>query len=239
MQVTAGLHLVDGMTGIVNAYVWERPGGGLSLIDAGMPADGARILAFVRSLDISRLDRIIVTHGDVDHVGGLSTVQAATGARVACHAVEKDLIEGRGRREMSNGALGRFYGALFALASERVLGYRPVSRVDELLLDKQALPEGFQVVHVPGHTPGQIALYHAERGILIAGDALRNSRDQLALPMAIATPQMEAARDSIRKLAAIKGIQVICFGHGPPITRDAEARLGAFAARLNGKRHVS
>ena len=48
----------------------------------------------------------------------------------------------------------------------------------------------------------------------------------------MATPRMDVARDSIRKLAELKGIQVICCGHGAPVTQDAEAKLQAFAAGL-------
>lgn len=234
MQIVPGLHLVDGMVGgIVNAYVWERPDGGLTLIDAGMPKDAAKILAFARTLGIERLDRIIATHGDIDHIGGLAAVQEATGARVICHAVEKEVVEGSKPRDMGHGAVARIYAPLMGVVTERFMGYRPAQKVDELVLDKQALPEGFEVVHVPGHTPGQIALHQPERGILIVADAFRNSKEQFALPPTIATPRMDVAKDSIRKLAAIKGIQVICCGHGAPVTENAEARLQAFAASLS------
>lgn len=235
MQIVPGLHLVDGMAGgIVNAYVWERPDGGLTLIDAGMPRDAAKILDFARSLGIERLDRIIVTHGDIDHFGGLAAVQAATGARVVCHAVEKDVVEGRQVRFMGSGLLRRAYAPLLDAATRRFMGYRPVARVDELVVDKQTLPEGLHVVHAPGHTAGQIALFQPERGILIAGDAFATRKDRFGLPSAMATPRMDVAKDSIRKLAALKDVRVICCGHGSPITRDAGARLQAFAASLDG-----
>ncbi len=234
MQIVPGLHLVDGMEkGVVNAYVWERPDGGLTLIDAGMPADAPRILAFVEKLGAGRLDRIIVTHGDIDHVGGLAAVQAATGARVICHAVEMAVVEGRQRRAMGDSLLARAYGPAFDFISRTVLRYRPVAQVDELVLDKQTLVEGFQVLHVPGHTPGQIALFHPQLGILIAADALNNRKDKLGLPPAIATPRMDVAKDSIRKLAALKGVQVVCFGHGLPITQNAAERLSTFASGLD------
>lgn len=234
MLVVPGLHLVDGMErGVVNVYVWERPDGGLTLIDAGMPRDAAKILAFLQRLGLSRLDRIIVTHGDIDHVGGLAAVQAATGARVICHAVEKDLVEGRQPREMGRSPIARAYGPLLNAVSRTVLGYRPVARVDELVLDKAFLaPEGFQVVHVPGHTSGQIALFEPKRGILIAGDALNNRNDRLGEPPRLATPLPDVARASIRKLAQLPNVQVIVFGHGVPITENAAQRLSAFADSL-------
>lgn len=43
---------------------------------------------------------------------------------------------------------------------------------------------------------------------------------------------MEIAQDFIRKLAALKGIQIVCFGHGVPITQNAAERLAAFTASL-------
>jgi glyoxylase-like metal-dependent hydrolase (beta-lactamase superfamily II) len=234
VQVTPGLHLVDGMeNGVVNAYVWERLDGGLTLIDAGMPADAPKILAFLQTLGHARLDRIIVTHGDIDHVGGLAAIQAASGAQVICHAVEKAVVEGRERRVMGNSLVARAYGPLFDFVTRAFLRYRPVQRVDELVLDKQMLVEGLQVVHVPGHTPGQIALFQPQHGILIAADALNNRNDKLGLPSAIATPRMDLAKDSIRKLAALKGVQIVCFGHGMPITQNAAERLQAFAASLD------
>lgn len=238
MQIAPGLHLVDGMGRVVNAYVWQRPDGGLTLIDAGMPSDAPKILTFVEKLGAGRLDRIIATHGDIDHIGSLAAVQAATGATVICHAVEKAVVEGRQARAMGNSLPARAYGPLFDAASRALLRYRPVSQVDELVLDKQVLVEGLQVVHVPGHTPGQIALFEPQRGILIAADALNNRDDKLGLPPAIATPRMDIAKDSIRKLAELKGVQVICFGHGVPITKRAAERLQAFAASLDKQKHV-
>lgn len=236
MQIAPGLHLVDGMEkGIVHAYVWERPDGKLTLIDAGMPGDAAKILAFVQRLGPGRLDRIIVTHGDIDHIGGLAAVQAASGAQVICHAVEKAVVEGRQRRVMGQSLLRRAYGLVFDSVTRLFLGYRPMTPVDELVLDKQVLVEGFQVVHVPGHTAGQIALFQPQRGILLVADALNNRSRGLGLPPAIATPRMDIAKDSIRKLAALKGVQIICFGHGAPIVQNAAERLSAFAASLDEK----
>jgi glyoxylase-like metal-dependent hydrolase (beta-lactamase superfamily II) len=85
---------------------------------------------------------------------------------------------------------------------------------------------------VPGHTPGQIALFEPQRGILIAADALNNRNGKLGLPPAIATPRLDIAIDSIRKLAGLKNVQVVCFGHGLPLTQDAGQRLQDFAASL-------
>ena len=57
----------------------------------------------------------------------------------------------------------------------------------------------------------------------IAGPPLTSDQELVALAQAI---------DSIRKLASLKGLQVICFGHGLPITENAAMRLQNFAAGL-------
>lgn len=233
MQIVPGLFLVDGMEqGIVNAYVWERADGGLTLIDTGMPGDTGKILAFVRGLGIERLNRIILTHGDIDHVGGCPEIQRTTGARIISHAIEKDIVEGRQPRPMPKGIISKLYAPVMGMVGKTFLHFQPVDHVDELVLDKQMLTEGFQVVHVPGHAPGQIALFEPQRGILIAADAMSNRSNKLGLPSVFATPRMDIAIDSIRKLASLKGVQVICFGHGLPITENAAERLQDFAAGL-------
>ena len=41
---------------------------------------------------------------------------------------------------------------------------------EELVVDGQELPEGFAVIHTPGHTPGHLAFYIPEADLLFAGD---------------------------------------------------------------------
>ena len=147
MQVAPGLFLVTGMEkGVVNAYVWERSDGRLTLIDTGMPGDAGKILDFLRNMGLERLDRIILTHGDIDHIGGCREIQRSTGARVVCHAVEKDIVEGRRPRPMGNGVISTLYAPLFDLVGKTFLHFRPVDHVHELVVDKQMLVEGFHLV---------------------------------------------------------------------------------------------
>jgi glyoxylase-like metal-dependent hydrolase (beta-lactamase superfamily II) len=105
---------------------------------------------------------------------------------------------------------------------------------DELYVDGQSLPEGFIVVHTPGHTPGHISLLHRQRRLLIAGDALNNRGGKLGLPPAIFTPDMENARRSIWKLAKKYGddIDTIVFGHGPPIMQNGGQRLKSMMSQM-------
>jgi glyoxylase-like metal-dependent hydrolase (beta-lactamase superfamily II) len=116
------------------------------------------------------------------------------------------------------------------VASQLFFKVRPVT-VDEMVLEKQVLVEGFQVLHVPGHTAGQMALYHPARKLLITADALANRQQQLSGPAPMFTPDMMQAKESIRKLAKLD-VDVACFGHGPPIVGGAGEKIRAFAATL-------
>ena len=109
----------------------------------------------------------------------------------------------------------------------------PVSP-DELWVDGNVTPEGFTVIHTPGHTPGHISLLHKEKRLLITGDALFNRQSKLSLPPEMFTPDMQNAQRSVWKLAKKYGddYDVIVFGHGPPIMQNAGKRVQAMASQI-------
>ena len=85
------------------------------------------------------------------------------------------------------------------------------------------------MVDTPGHTPGHIAVFDTDSRVLVAGDALDNTINGLKGPMPEFTEDMPTAEESVRKLAALEP-QVILFGHGPPVQRDAAAQLRRLAS---------
>jgi glyoxylase-like metal-dependent hydrolase (beta-lactamase superfamily II) len=89
---------------------------------------------------------------------------------------------------------------------------------------------GLQVVTSPGHTAGHVAVFDADSGVLVAGDALGNT-DGLAGSNPQFTEDDAAAADSVRKLAALRP-RVILVGHGPPVERSAAAQLERLARSL-------
>ncbi len=91
---------------------------------------------------------------------------------------------------------------------------------------------GLEVIATPGHSPGQIAFYQPERKILFTGDTLMNLWGKLRPPFAMATPDMDEAKRSIQKVAALD-VEIACFGHGAPLTQDTNAALRAFAEQIS------
>lgn len=81
--------------------------------------------------------RIIITHADLDHTGGLAQLKKATGA-VACHTVEKILLDHPAQRQPAAWWLRPIFAIVRLWPSYRTTAVTP----DELLVDGQTLPEG-------------------------------------------------------------------------------------------------
>ncbi len=89
---------------------------------------------------------------------------------------------------------------------------------------------GFEVVHLPGHAPGLIALFRASDRLALVSDTLytldpQTGRHQPAhVPHPAFNQDTEQARASIRKLAALDPATVWA-GHADPVTGDVRAQL--------------
>jgi len=219
----------------VHVYLW-RWAEGVTIIDTGTPGNADKILAGVGELGLQPSDvvRIIVTHADADHSGSLKALKRATGAPVICHTIEKEFLENPGRRKPARTPLGLLLRPIFAVVMLfPQFRAEPVSP-DRTHVDGDKLPEGFTIIHTPGHTPGHISLLHPERRILIAGDVIHNRGGKLGAPPALFTPDVEMNDVSIWKLAKKYGesIDTIVCGHGDPILSGGGPRLNELAERI-------
>jgi glyoxylase-like metal-dependent hydrolase (beta-lactamase superfamily II) len=83
---------------------------------------------------------------------------------------------------------------------------------------------GFEVLDVPGHSPGHVAYWRSSDRVLVLGDVLNNMNVMTGLPglhepQTIFTVDPARNRESARRLAALEPA-LACFGHGPPL-RDS------------------
>jgi glyoxylase-like metal-dependent hydrolase (beta-lactamase superfamily II) len=107
----------------------------------------------------------------------------------------------------------------------------PTPSVDIELCDDDEidLDGGARVVHVPGHTPGSIALYLPERQVLFTGDASGSVNGRPIVGVFNVDP--EQAKRSFQRLAGLD-FDVACFGHGPVATTEASIEFRRAAAKL-------
>ncbi len=197
---------------VVNIYLFVEDDG-LTLVDAGMPRSDKKVLAAIKELGYqsSDLSRILVTHSDMDHVGSLAAIQAATGATVITSLESANYIE-NGRSPEHLPALAQWFVKTF-------IKYKPVAKENiQLCQDGDELPllGGLQVIATPGHTPDHHSFYSPSLGLLFAGDALRTENGRLgSSPKRITANQAQATQSAIKLLELNPAI--FACGHGEPM----------------------
>ncbi|HUR96020.1 MAG TPA: MBL fold metallo-hydrolase [Gemmatimonadales bacterium] len=236
---------------LVNVYLYGLPDAGdrgWVLIDAGIPGPGVadRIIqaAAERFGPDARPSAIVLTHGHFDHVGTLRALAEHWDAPVYAHRLELPYLTGRRAYLPPDPTVGG--GAMSLLSPLYPRGpFRFEDRVAELPGDGTVpgMP-GWQWIHTPGHSPGHISLFREDDRALIAGDAFVTTRQESVIgvaawqprvhrPPAYFTPDWAAARDSVRRLAALEP-ELAATGHGPPMRgREMRLQLHALADRFD------
>ena len=222
MEISKNIHQIPGVN--ANAYLIVEPDG-LTLIDAGLPGSDKRILKYVEGLGRLPRDlrRILITHADMDHVGGLSALKKATGARVFSGVVEsRAMAEGHSSRSVKAG--GNFLRRMMLSVIGRIFSGKP-GPADELLSDGQILPilGGLRAVETIGHTPGHFSYYLPAFGILFTGDSIIADEKGLQSSRPMFTWDTAKAVEAVRRQAAL-GAKIVCPGHGP-VVRDAAGKF--------------
>ena len=221
MEIIPNVHLIPNI--VANPYLLIDPDG-LTLIDAGLPGSHKKILRYLAGLGYEPADlkRILITHADFDHIGGLVALKAATGARVYASPVEaKAMAEGHASRPLK--PRRRLTKLLFDVMAGL---FKPARiQADELLSDGQILPVlgGLRVVETLGHTPGHISLYAPSAGILFCGDSIVSEEAGLRGSRGANNWDQVKADESVRKQAAL-GARILCSGHGP-VVKDAAGKF--------------
>jgi glyoxylase-like metal-dependent hydrolase (beta-lactamase superfamily II) len=207
-----------------NAYLVDDSGTA-TLVDAGLPVHGTRIVAGLSDagFEMRDLDRILLTHYDVDHVGGLSAFDAVD-LTIYAGAADTPLTTGKRAPPLSNhkGLLQRMSRPFATPPANPV---EPVGAGDTV--------GTFTVYETPGHTPGHVCYVSSSLSTAFLGDLVRESDGTLrASPWLVSYDTDEVSR-SIRSLAdSAVTFETAAIGHGVPFSRGGSDRLADLSATL-------
>lgn len=177
-KVHEGVFFIEGQDEFIpdsHIYVIGDPASNdLSLVDVGLTGKGNYKIQSIKKLgiDLDSIRRIIMTHTHLDHIGCLSEIRKAIPeAELWVHSLEAGLLEKGDDRGVYG--MDEFKGMCqmqYGLKSDAFK-----FKVDKKLEGGESLDIGgmnWEVIHIPGHSMGGIALYHASLKILIPGDVI-------------------------------------------------------------------
>jgi len=223
MEIVPGIHWIEGITGHCYIVVDKE----LTLIDTGMPHKTKKILRYITDelqRTPSELKTILLTHCDIDHIGNALELRNLTGAKIAAHPHDAEVIAGKKIRMTPKGGMRILFKLLGSFM--RVKPFHV-----DILLNEDGNLSGLTVLHMPGHTEGSIALYDAKRKVLFIGDTLGFRNGAVQGPSKNVTIDMKQAYKSIEKLKDLD-FTVMLSGHGEPLRLNASAKVSEFINKI-------
>ncbi|WP_433021676.1 MBL fold metallo-hydrolase [Kribbella sp. CA-294648] len=222
-QLRPELHLLRFEVG--QAYLWQDEDG-LTLIDTGPLGMGEAIRLAIKDLgrDPAELRRIVLTHAHGDHAGSAAEIRQWSDAPLLVHRYDAPLVEGVA--PIPPPVLLDWERPLFAEVDGHLAA--PPIPVDTELADGDLLDfgGGAQVISIPGHTEGSIAVSLPQHGVLFTGDAVAEYQGRVIL--GVFNQDRTAAMHSLSRLAGLD-TELLCFGHGEPVRSGGTARLRELA----------
>lgn len=183
-------------------------GGPAVLIDPGGEID--RVMQTAEAID-AKIEAILITHGHIDHIGGLHEAIAATGAPVWLHPDDNWLYE----------------QPLFGMPAVG-LPKDPTYITDEDTIEVAGM--SFRVLHTPGHSPGHVCFWidGLDEPLLIGGDLIfMGSIGRTDLPRGDLRQLVRSVRE---KIWTLPDETTILPGHGPTTTIGFEKKVNPFVS---------
>jgi glyoxylase-like metal-dependent hydrolase (beta-lactamase superfamily II) len=240
MQLSPGLHRLG--NDIVAAHLIVTDSG-ITVIDAALPghyADLQRELTAM-SRPITDIRGIVLTHGDSDHIGFAERLRSELGVPVYVGAADAERAKGAKPPATPRDAMrvGPMLGFLAYAARKGGIRVPPLKEVrpvaDGDVLD---LPGAPQIIGMPGHSPGSIAIHVPAVRAVFVGDELttRNVLTGTAGPQP--APFTDDQADSSASLEALRGLDIdwVIPGHGAPRHGGIDALIAAYRSAEARKR---
>ena len=183
------------------------------LIDTGFPGNAQKLLTEIQSCGLPPIQKILLTHNDVDHVGNASKLAEWTGAALFASGEDIPYIKG----EKDRPGIKRFIGHMMKYpVPDTIHAFTPIQHFGEL-----------SMIPAPGHTPGHVIFLY--QNALFSGDLFQYSHEKFSLLPKSMTWNLAVLKESIHLLHSLS-FDWICPSHGLPVLRNStfEDFLSAF-----------
>lgn len=218
-----------------------------TLVDCGSGFDksNADLMAGFRSLrdtfdeaiQLADIQRILITHGHIDHHGGLSFVQSQAKAEVGIHPLDRRILVAFEERVVIATKNLRVYLERCGVPAERIVklmemyGFgKQLIKSEEVhfLLEEHTAIDGMRFVHTPGHCPGQVCIQIGD--VMLTADHILSRITPHQAPESITHyTGLGHYLDALDKVAKVDGIRLALGGHEDPIhdiyTRIADIKV--------------
>ena len=213
-EVFSGITWLLGQGLECNVFIIESKGESL-MVDSGLglsfggQKQSAEILEEV--IKNKKITQILLTHGHIDHVGGIMALQS----KLQLDVIASD-IEAQHLKSGDSSYIEPFMGSQCIPIEVS----KEVTEGDSLSVGKYS----FGVLHTPGHTHGSISLWDEDNKILISGDTVFPQGFFGRTDLQTGNSQQMVA--SLERLSKFD-IQVLLPGHMPPVVSQSGSPLNS------------
>lgn len=226
---------VEAFPGFI-AYAYLMLGAGVpTLVDTGSGYGNSNdhLLAgleavrteFGEPIRVSDIKRIILTHGHIDHFGGLPMLMQHTDAEIGIHTLDRRVLAAYEERVIVTTKALRVYLERAGVDPEfqlKLMDYYGFSkkhvrslRVDFTIEDCQEI-DGMKFIHSPGHCPGQVCI--AMGDVLISADHILEKTTPHQSPESITSYNgLGHYLTALERVSQLDGIEMALGGHEAPI----------------------
>jgi glyoxylase-like metal-dependent hydrolase (beta-lactamase superfamily II) len=229
-------------------YCYVLLGAGVpTLIDtgSGYGSSNEQLLAGIRALktDFNEpiterdIQRIFISHGHIDHFGGVAFMVEQTGAAVGVHEIDRRILTSYEERVIVATKDLRVYleraGVSDSLLPKVIEMYgfskKHVKSVKvSINLTEETPIDGMTFIHTPGHCPGQVCIRVGD--VLLAADHILARTTPHQSPESITRyTGLGHYLESLQKVSRLDGIRLSLGGHEEPVT-DVYERIGGIRA---------